>query len=548
MILRPDSANMPFDAAWKDRMQRSALPEDITSDDRQAMAEAAIEIGDPWIRARFADIVWLSSKPRNTAVALLACDSYSAIPLESSSWAGSANVYWARAIALCLQLGHCKSARLEAIYSSLLQKARSAQANEDMFLCRITELLHSTALAKQDSEELATLLQAAGAANVDRKIFHLAERYFGEAASWFARADNEERRADCICAMAETRVSDAEARVQTDPRGHGVAVGFYKEAIQIYRKVPRSKRATRSVDARVAELQRGMDHSAKRMLELMVPIASGGVDLHDHAEAAIKRVQGLPLGDAIFMFCKVAPILSRQACFDQAPDHFRQSIIYAMVSKDVYAPDGRLVARRRGVTLQDAASPEFAQAHRAEAITVFATDIPFQVRGRIYPALRVILREHRFLLSNLLHLARLSPIVADGRERLVAKALFLGFEEDFEAALHMVTPQIEHIARCELKRVGARTTVVGADDIEAEKGLSSLADMPEFEAAFGIDLAFTIRAVCCDSFGPNLRNKVAHGLLPDGAVGDVNSVYAWWLLLRLVFQRYVVIQPRSQPV
>ena len=62
---------------------------------------------------------------------------------------------------------------------------------------------------------------------------------------------------------------------------------------------------------------------------------------------------------------------------------------------------------------------------------------------------------------------------------------------------------------------------------------------------FGEDLSFEIRALFCDSFGPNLRNELAHGLLDDAACQSIYGIYAWWFGLRLVFNAYWVTKNKS---
>ena len=62
---------------------------------------------------------------------------------------------------------------------------------------------------------------------------------------------------------------------------------------------------------------------------------------------------------------------------------------------------------------------------------------------------------------------------------------------------------------------------------------------------FGEDLVFEIRALFCDAFGPNLRSEVAHGLLASGDGNSVESFYAWWLLLKLVFSHFMAAQVRA---
>ena len=53
------------------------------------------------------------------------------------------------------------------------------------------------------------------------------------------------------------------------------------------------------------------------------------------------------------------------------------------------------------------------------------------VRGRIWPALEMLLLEHRLREADFVVLARQAPIVPMGRELLFGKALFAGFDRNF---------------------------------------------------------------------------------------------------------------------
>ena len=59
--------------------------------------------------------------------------------------------------------------------------------------------------------------------------------------------------------------------------------------------------------------------------------------------------------------------------------------------------------------------------------------------------------------------------------------------------------------------------------------MSTLIELPEVEQVFGKNLAFELKALYCDPFGPNLRNELAHGLLEENACVSTYAVYAWWL-------------------
>jgi hypothetical protein len=174
----------------------------------------------------------------------------------------------------------------------------------------------------------------------------------------------------------------------------------------------------------------------------------------------------------------------------------------------------------------------------AEMVRHFGIELGLVVQGRIWPALGVAVLEHRLREGDFVSLARQSPIVPSDRAGLFGKALFSGYDGDFSTALHLLVPQIEHMVRTHLKTAGVKTSVLDQSGIENETGLSTLVDLPEVSRIFGEDIAFEIKVLFCDPFGPNLRNELAHGLLSEDQCESVYSIYAWWLGLKLVFNTF----------
>jgi hypothetical protein len=201
-------------------------------------------------------------------------------------------------------------------------------------------------------------------------------------------------------------------------------------------------------------------------------------------------------------------------------------------------PGGRRIAKHPAMRFGAEPSEDDEIAIRAEMIHDYGILVSIVVHGDIWPALEVLLLEHRLREADFIGLANQSPIIPKGRAGLFGKALFAGFDRDFVTALHLLIPQIEHLVRVHLKQAGAKTTNLDKDGIENENGMSTLMDLPEAEQVFGKDLAFELKALFCDPFGPNLRNELAHGLLDEDACHSPFAIYAWWLGLRLVFKTW----------
>lgn len=146
------------------------------------------------------------------------------------------------------------------------------------------------------------------------------------------------------------------------------------------------------------------------------------------------------------------------------------------------------------------------------------------LQGIILPALEVLTLEHRLREQDFVSFTHHSSVIPPGREALYGKGLFLGYDLEFAASLHLLVPQIEHMVPSQLKAAGAITTTIDHDGIEDETGLSALVKLTQMTQCFSDDLAFELTALFCDPLGPNLRNNVAHGLLDFDACRSMPSM------------------------
>ncbi len=198
--------------------------------------------------------------------------------------------------------------------------------------------------------------------------------------------------------------------------------------------------------------------------------------------------------------------------------------------------DGRVIAKRHGADFGSTDAEE--SSLWAETVKHYVMELGIVVQGDIWPALEIVRLEHRIRERDFVMLARQSPLIPSGREQIVGKALYAGFDNDFITALHILVPQLEHLVRCHLKQSGVQTTNLDKNGIENENGLSTLMDSDAVKVIFGEDMAFEIKVLFCDPFGPNLRNELAHGLIGVDQAQSTYSIYAWWLMLKIVFNTF----------
>lgn len=336
---------------------------------------------------------------------------------------------------------------------------------------------------------------------------------------------------------AECWVKEAIARISSEQPSHIVAARFYENAIQTYRTIPHNKRAAHRVDERIAELRKHLNEANTKSLGEMKVIMSPSIDISELVEGAESAVRGKPVMDALVAFTNIyrGRAIQIRALSEKT---LREHPFQAIGSATHMSPDARVIAKRPGIWFGDSNSDGNEVTVWAEMVEQYGRELDLVVQAVIFPALEVLRLEHRLREVDFVAIANNSPIVPKERTGLIGRALFAGYDNDFVVALHLLVPQIEHMVRWHLKAAGKETTNLDKDGIENENGLSTLMDIPEATQIFGEDLAFELKALFCDAFGPNLRNNLAHGLLGEESFQSPYMVYAWWLGLKMVFKTF----------
>lgn len=538
MMLSPKSANEPFKPMIIIMGERrSAIPDDLSDEDILFFSRIVDRIDDIWLKARLADLVWLKNRTFGIRFALIAIDAYRSINLDSENWLSGGHECWERAVSLARVLKGGAGDRLEEMESTIIASFDAAKAEEGFLALGLSDLLRDYGLGRNKSNHIAQKLEFLAGEFDTLGDWLRAREHYDASLKWFGISGDAAKPAEMTMRVAESWVKEAIARVSTEQPSHMAAASCYENAIQVYRTIPRSERAAYRVDERIAELRSHLSESGEKSLEEMKVIGTSGIDITQIVENARNAVKDKTPQDALEAFVNLYQGVRAKQIRDNAIERLRNHSLLALFPATVMSRDGRVIAKRPGMSLGEDFSDD-ESVIRSEMIRDYGIKIDIVVHGHIWPAHETMLLEHRLSESDFVGLARQSPLVPKGREGLFGKALFQGYERDFVSALHLLIPQIEYMVRFHLKQVGAKTTNLDKDGIENENGLSTLMDLPEAEIVFGKDLAFELRALFCDAFGPNLRNELAHGLLEEDDCHSPFAIYAWWFGLRLVFNTW----------
>lgn len=538
MMLSPKSVNEPFKPFMVMEGRRSVIPDDLPEADTAFFAQIVDGMDDPWLKARLADLIWLKGRPRDVKFALAAIDAYQSIPLDTETWVRGGHECWERAISLARMLKAGSGDRLREMETAILAAFDTATREDGFLALWLADLLVSNGLGRDHRTPVAQKLKSLACMFDGEGDLHRAREYFRASNDWFKVAGDDAKSAEMTVALAEGWAKEAVARASSENPSQMVAASFYENAIQTYRTIPRSERAIHRVDERIAELRVHLAESGEKSLDEMGTISTPGIDISQLVENARNAVSEKSPIEALKAFANLHRGANVKELRENAIERLRNHPLQALFPATVMSRDGRVIAKRPGMSHGDVPSADDEVVIRSEMIRDYGILVSIVVQGDIWPALEVLLLEHRLHEADFIGLANQSPIIPQGRARLFGKALFAGYDRDFVTSLHLIVPQIEHMVRIHLKQAGAKTTTLDINGIENENGLSTLMDLPETSKIFGDDLEFEIKALFCDAFGPNLRNELAHGLLEEDACQSIYAIYAWWLGLRLVFNTY----------
>lgn len=525
-----ESRNEPFKPFMIIGNERSFLPIDLTKE--EILYLLSIVDGDfpPILKARIADILWIYSTPKNKKYSEIAIENYISIDVFDNFFEPDVYVFWERAVMLAKQTKN--SSLIEKIKSKLLNEIDHPSTNWDFHLLKIIEIFDNRDLDKGLNHELAEKLLEKQKEFNHEKQFHIAEKYLELAAKLFKKSGNEEDSYKSLALLSQATENHGNYRKNESAM---VANSFYKLALQRYREIPKAHRNTLQIDKKLDTIQEKITQTGLLITDELQLISTKEIDISDLQEHCANHVKGKQTAFESLLYFSGVSSCNFESIWKSTEKNINNSPISSLFGATSVSLDGRKISSIPPLALDGKNRDEVILKN---AIKNFGIHIHLVVKGCILPALNQIQEEHIFPKDFLVDLCKLSDIVPEKREILVANALYQGFEGDFRSAIHLLAPQVENMIRQLLKRNRLVTTHT-KNSIEEENGLSSLVSIVGVREILGDDLWFELQAVFTDSLSANLRNEVGHGLLDDDTSNSLYSIYAWWMVLRLVVRNVI---------
>ena len=519
-----------FKPAFTHEGDRSFIPDDLDEDELNYLSDILYDIQQPILKARIADILWCYQQPKKIQHARLAIESY--ISFDFVKFSADTYTFWHRATSLAQSTK--QQDYLDTIKTKLLQEIDNPTSNWPFHKLKIAGILLKTGIDKTIYADLAEkMLQEQHKFNPKSNDFNIVKDYLDMAILLFEKANNQDKKISCIdlLAKATEQRGNFKAEISNMAANH-----FYKLTLQIYRQIPNSHRQIYGTEQNLIDIQAKITESGKKIHNELTPIETPSMDISLLINQSINHVKDKStLFESLCYFSGIYSPGNYQAILNGTREQLTNSTFIQISSMTAaISEDGRTIDKIENFNSDGSNQDKVIFQHAIRNFCLIKMKLA--VQGCILPALNQIQQEHVVTKEFLVSVCHRSPIVPDNRENLLATALYFGFERDFSACIHLLAPQVENMIRQLFKRRGITTTHTGSDNVEDEIGLSALLDKAQAREILGDDLWFELQAVFTSSLGSNLRNMVGHGLLDDKSSNSYFSVYAWWLILKLVIR------------
>jgi hypothetical protein len=520
--LASDKPQEPFRPFTISETFKSADPGEISRDEVEALREIAPMVQDPWFRARLADFVW--SARRGFPMALLAVDAYLSHAGNPELEGGLSSERLAsleRAVQLAVHLGPSSTPRQRV--KAFIEDALSEAVTANQPVAHRLLVLSAQHRFGDPLELYRTASVIAESAEATGDWFR-AERYWLVAEDLAIVAQHDGKRRDALRRVAETYVGRAQAVSDQPHIGKATAAAHLQHAVEALRRAG-------GMQERVDEIHRQMLEYQQDISASFVPL-SHSIPIGDAVALAQGEVSGKSLEEALLRFALHPYIPKFSDLSQQAKDNAARYILRELFPAVQLNAAGKIVARQGSLNVSD--PQDRAAALRVDMVQSASRYHEVFAAASVVPARDQIAAEHPIRVEDFFWIVSNNPLVPPGRERLYAEAFYAGFTGDLPKAIHILVHQLENSIRWLLHQHGVVVSGLSKEGIQMERNLNTLLYSEELQELLGEDIVFALQSLLVEKFGPDLRNRVAHGLMNYGEFTGRACEYFWWLSFRTI--------------
>jgi hypothetical protein len=496
---------------------RSAALGDFQDQHLGPLSEVLSEIDDRPLRSRIADILWI--RRRDHAAARIGAVDYLEMAKTAMNPEHWVDGYQAlrRSAQLATSVGKSSPER-DSVASYALNLLRELDGTDPLYLTmRLVQLLQENKLAAHS--DLFPYLEACAKNAEERKDWMRAAEYWGAASNLRERSGDAEGGREALrnSGRAQVQVGESMSGNIGLASEHWLERGF-----QSLRQGQAPKEELVRLQQRLHELQK---ERSKRL-----PSIQTKVEIPEALVRALDLVKGQSFDDALRTWTFWVQISPKSKLREMVDEQRKTYLLASMFGTDKLSESGKTEIHIPPLPREGEPDPAVLDLHMWQQ-----SDFLLQPSAWYVDYVRqIIASEHEIDEASFEPLLQDNPFVEPGREAIFAKGLTSAIKGDYLVAAHLLVPQIENSIRHLLGQHGVPTTFMRQDGTQEEYPLTKLVELEEFAAVLGEDLAFFMRGLLAHKAGSNLRNRIAHGLMSEGAFYSPASIVLAPLVLRLL--------------
>ena len=477
------------------------------------------------LKARIADILWYLKYKKNIKYPKYLLEVYLSLDYSNTENFWHIYIYLYRGLYIARQIKEDISrfeVKLYSIFDFHLYENTA-------YLLRLSEIFRDFNLCKEKSENISKKLELFGTNLELSKQYYLAEQYYNEASFW----SSAERKVELQIKRVYSYIHNAEEKesIGIAERSH------YESALKILRTIEKNEREKFISHSQEEELIRKMQKAGQHAINGMKE-TSVTIDVTDSIKSLEDNFKGKNKSEALKQLLFCANFVNVKDIEETSIAQIKSSPLLSLCTHVMYAKDGKVVHQSSGIDFNENLNKTNSSVWET-MIWQYTFQITLTAQTVLLTALNLLNNDHHITYFDVKEIVKDSNIISEARQEIFIKGLLAGLSYDFITAVHLLVPQIENLVREQLQIRDVKTVTIDQNGLEIEVGLSTLVEKQEFITIFGDDIAFEIRALLCESTGPNLRNNIAHGLLDYNQIQNPTGIYFWWFCFKLVYLMYL---------
>ena len=512
----------PFGPLMSGPQGRTMMPEDLTEDELIKLEEIVAVSTNPQFIARISDVLWIRRK--NHLYAQKAVKTYLQSVDEDKDECWVPRSEWLkRATQIAMELGD-KAQERQVIKKKLKELFEGSRkicfdAKQDYWPSSLLELLIENKLVDNWEEladeavEIAKGFPMSPGCDAPRK-------YYEHAVKCYSSANKPDRAKEMKIAIAKHW--EDEAKSFNTPQG---CDGFnlahrLEKAIHAYREAGEKTKAE--------ELVHELKEANKMSLSQMKVISSPPIDavpLIKIADDLLEGKQGLA---AIEAFAALLKPFSYEHEKESAKKNLKDHPLQGLFDTHILTEEGNVAAKIGGMT------DDYENTLKAQIIRGYNLGQNLSACTTLKRGISLILNSGDSWKAALKELLEASKFVPKDRVDIYERAIIAGFEGDLLVFVHLIIPQLENSVRLIFGTNKLKITSVLPSGVQREKDMNELLTDDNAEKIFGKDLLWEMRSLLIEQSGPNLRNRICHGLANSEDVNSASSIFLLWLTVYLL--------------